>query len=79
MLTTPEVEAIEYAKTLDDVLVSEGINIEEANGVIVITINNNLIPNLGVGRNSKCPGEELGIAMDIAMSIINAIYPDAQP
>lgn len=26
MLTTPEVEAIEYAKTLDDVLVSEGIN-----------------------------------------------------
>ena len=55
------------------------ICIEEANGVIVITINNNLIPNLGVGRNSECPGEELGIAMDIAMSIINAIYPDAQP
>ena len=54
------------------------ICIEEANGVIVITINNNLIPNLGVGRNSKCPGEELGIAMDIAMSIINAVF-DIQP
>ena len=55
------------------------ICIEEANGIIAITINNNLIPNLGVGRNSECPGEELGIAMDVAMSIINAIYPDAQP
>ena len=54
------------------------ICIEEANGIIAITINNNLIPNLGVGRNSECPGEELGIAMDIAISIINAVF-DIQP